>query len=114
MDCAVCSGNGEFIDDAGRHAVINGDGGEEGIAGPCQSPLWSCILGDEFALFAVPLTPMDRLEYRDVPAALGCVGYVGSGPCRMHFQLTPRPSTLRLPLEAIKIRANLALEADWK
>ncbi len=114
MDCAVCSGNGEFIDDAGRHAVINGDGGEEGIAGPCQSPLWSCILGDEFALFAVPLTPMDRLEYRDVPDALGCVGYVGSGPCRMHFQLTPRPSTLRLPLEAIKIRANLALEADWK
>ncbi len=56
---------GQYVDDKGNKALMDGKGEAENVAGKNGNPQWYAILGDGWAHSCVALSPFDNISYWD-------------------------------------------------
>jgi hypothetical protein len=63
--------SGQFEDNGGTRAMVDGQGNDEGVSGKAPNPQWYAIYSDVWAHSCVALGGLDNICYWDCPGAWG-------------------------------------------
>ncbi|MDZ7616186.1 MAG: glycoside hydrolase, partial [Patescibacteria group bacterium] len=102
--------HGEYLDDKGLRAMVDGKGDAEGIAGKNANPQWYQFSGEGWAHSCVALTPFSNISYWD---GGGQIGFTGASelPCRMGYVVHPAAPSERFGAEdARRLKAKVEVE----
>ena len=66
---------GQFADNAGIRARIDGQGEDEGVSGKTRNPLWYAVYAKDWAHACIALSPMPGLGYWDAGNVWGGIGF---------------------------------------
>jgi hypothetical protein len=65
---------GQYVDNAGSRAMVDGQGNDEGVVGRNRQPRWYAVYADRWAHSCVGLSPFESLTYWDAPGSWGGIG----------------------------------------
>ncbi len=65
---------GQYVDNAGMSASVDGKGDGEGVLGKNPGPLWYAVYADQWAHSCVGLSPFTGMTYWDTGGAWGGIG----------------------------------------
>lgn len=65
---------GQYVDNAGSRAAVDGKGNDEGVLGKNRNPLWYAVYADGWAHSCVALSPSNGMTYWDSGNAWGGIG----------------------------------------
>ena len=65
---------GQYVDNAGSRAMVDGQGNDEGVVGRNRRPRWYAVYADRWAHSCVALSPFQSLTYWDAPGGWGGIG----------------------------------------
>ena len=100
---------GEYLDDKGHRASVDGKGDAEGIAGKNPNPQWYQFAGGNWAHSCVALTAFSNISYWD---GVGQIGFTGAKtlPCQVGYMLHPAAPAERFgDADAAVLKANITV-----
>jgi len=65
---------GQYIDNVGTRAVVDGHGDDEGVLGKNPKPLWYAVYAERWAHACIALSPFRGLSYWDAGGSWGGIG----------------------------------------
>ncbi|MHB8901787.1 MAG: hypothetical protein ACYC6Y_23780, partial [Thermoguttaceae bacterium] len=65
---------GQYADNAGSRASVDGQGDDEGVLGKNHRPLWYAVYADGWAHSCTALSPMSGMTYWDAGGSWGGIG----------------------------------------
>jgi len=69
---------GQYVDNIGTHAMVDGHGDDEGVLGKNQKPLWYAVYAERWAHACIALSPFQGVAYWDAGGSWGGIGLTSS------------------------------------
>ncbi|HNX34953.1 MAG TPA: glycoside hydrolase [Kiritimatiellia bacterium] len=66
---------GQYVDNAGTRAVVDGYGSDEGVLGKNPKPLWYAVYAERWAHACIALSPFSGVAYWDAGGSWGGIGF---------------------------------------
>jgi hypothetical protein len=92
---------GQYVDNAGNRAAVDGQGDGEGVMGKNPKPLWYAVFADRWAHSCVGLSPFHGMTYWDAGGSWGGIGLDTSAleGVRMSYVVHPGAQDIRFAEE---------------
>jgi len=66
---------GQYVDNAGSRAIVDGHGDDEGVYGKNRQPLWYAVYAERWAHACIALSPFQGVAYWDAGGSWGGIGF---------------------------------------
>lgn len=67
--------SGQFVDNAGATALVDGHGEDEGVLGKNRQPRWYAVYAEHWAHACITLSPASGFSYWDAAGSMGGIGF---------------------------------------
>jgi hypothetical protein len=106
---------GQYVDNAGNRAAVDGHGNDEGVLGKNANPLWYAVYADRWAHSCIGLSRFNGMTYWDAGGSWGGIGFNTSAlqGVRMSYVVHPGAKDARFAEEDYR-QLTTPPQARWE
>jgi hypothetical protein len=82
---------GQYADNAGSKAAVDGHGNDEGVTGRNPKPRWTAVFAESWAHACIALSPFSGVAYWDAGGSWGGIGFTAGARDGVRMSYVVRP-----------------------